>query len=137
MARPLRIEFSDALYPVTSRGNERRDIFLAEEDRLQFLDVLGDVSACFNGCCHAYCLMTNQDHLLVETPDANLSKRRPPPRELSDYAAHYPNTDRAMAEAYRRGGYSLQAIGAFFGVSRMTVSWTVKKIEAGCEERDV
>jgi REP element-mobilizing transposase RayT len=76
MARPLRLEFADALYHVTARGNERRNIFLGNinGDRAAFLEVLAATCERFNWTCHAYCLMTNHYHLLVETPDANLSK---------------------------------------------------------------
>jgi putative transposase len=76
MSRPLRLEFAGALYHVTARGNERRDIFLGniDDDRAAFLDVLTATAGRFNWICHAYCLMTNHYHLLVETPDANLSK---------------------------------------------------------------
>ena len=74
MARPLRIEFPSALYHVTSRGDRREPIFEDDEDRLKFLDVLAEVVGRFNWLCHAYCLMTNHYHLVVETPDGNLSK---------------------------------------------------------------
>ena len=74
MARPLRLEFAGALYHVTSRGDGRAAIFLADGDRRQFLDVLAGVWDRFNWTVHAYCLMTNHYHVLVETPDANLSK---------------------------------------------------------------
>jgi REP element-mobilizing transposase RayT len=74
MARPLRIEFSGALYHVTSRGDRREPIYEDDEDRLMFLGVLEEVVSRFNWVCHAYCLMTNHYHLVVETPDGNLSK---------------------------------------------------------------
>lgn len=74
MARPLRLEFPGALYHVTSRGDRREDIFLCDEDRLDWLDVLGMVCDRFNWVVHAYCQMTNHYHLLVETVDGNLSK---------------------------------------------------------------
>ncbi len=74
MARPLRIEFSGALYHVTSRGDRREAIFEDDEDRQIFLHTLAEVVERFNWLCHAYCLMTNHYHLLVETPDGNLSK---------------------------------------------------------------
>ena len=73
MARPLRIEFEGALYHVTSRGNKKEAIYLDDMDRLIFLEVLSDVCQRYNWVCHAYCLMTNHYHLLIETPDANLS----------------------------------------------------------------
>jgi len=73
MARPLRIEFPGALYHVTSRGNARQAIFIDDEDRGVFLDVLSMVVERFNWLCHAYCLMENHFHLLIETPEGNLS----------------------------------------------------------------
>lgn len=74
MARPLRIEFSGALYHVTSRGDRREPIFEDDEDRLKYLSILAEVVGRFNWDCHAYCLMTNHCHLVIETPDGNLSK---------------------------------------------------------------
>jgi len=74
MARPLRIEYEGAVYHVTSRGNAGEKIFLADRDRLGFLDVLGGVVSRFDWVCHAYCLMSNHYHLLIETPSANLSR---------------------------------------------------------------
>jgi putative transposase len=279
MARPLRIEFAGALYHVTARGNERRDIFFTDDDRRAFLATMEKVCGRFNWLCHAYCLMSNHYHLLVETPEANLSKgmrqlngvytqyvnrrharvghlfqgrfrgilvqkedyllelaryivlnpvragmvkdpdewpwssyrgtvgltkkadflctdwllsafgdrrrvatsafvrfvaegkqagspwndlknqiylgseqfveqmqqrirddqplqeipvrqRRPVERTLAYYAERYSSRDRAMAEAYGSGAYSMQEIGAYFGVGRMTVSRAVKKHES-------
>jgi putative transposase len=74
MARPLRIEYDGALYHVTSRGNERKAIFKNDGDRKLFLDTLAQVSRRFHWIAHAYCLMENHYHLVVETPDGNLSK---------------------------------------------------------------
>jgi len=74
MARPLRIEFPGAVYHVTSRGNRRKKIFRSDNDRIAFLSTLKDVVSDYNWICHAYCLMDNHYHLLIETPDGNLSK---------------------------------------------------------------
>jgi len=74
MARPLRIEFEGAVYHVTSRGNAREDIYLSDEDRIMFLDVLSYVVKRHEWICHAYCLMTNHYHLMIETPNKNLSR---------------------------------------------------------------
>jgi REP element-mobilizing transposase RayT len=74
MARPLRLEFPGALYHVTSRGDRCEAIYEEYGDRLSFLKVLGDVCETYNWVCHAYCLMGNHYHLLLETPDANLSR---------------------------------------------------------------
>ena len=74
MARPLRIEYEGALYHVTSRGNAGQRIFVDDEDWHAFLEILGDTVERFAWICHAYCLMSNHFHLLLETPDANLSR---------------------------------------------------------------
>lgn len=74
MARPLRIEFSGAVYHVTSRGDGREDIYAGEEDRKIWLETLGQVCERFNWAIHAYCQMGNHYHLLVQTPDGNLAK---------------------------------------------------------------
>ena len=286
MARPLRIEFAGALYHVTCRGNERADIFFTDDDRRAFLATLGKVCERFNWLCHAYCLMSNHYHLLVETPEGNLSKgmrqlngvytqhvnrkhgrvghlfqgrfkgilvereayllelaryivlnpvraglvkepeewpwssyratvglskhmgflytdgllsafagkrrraskayarfvaegtqgespwreltnqiylgsarfveqmqqhirndqplegipkrqRRPVARALGYYAKRYSSRDRAIAEAYRSGAYSMQEVGAYFGVGRMTVRRAVKKHEFSSDDAGV
>ncbi|MGE3296239.1 MAG: transposase [Porticoccaceae bacterium] len=80
MARPLRLEFPNAIYHVTARGNARSDIFLDGEDRELFLVCLGEVVTRFGWLCHAYCLMGNHYHLMIETPEVNLS--------LGTYSGH-------------------------------------------------
>lgn len=74
MSRPLRIELAGGLYHVTSRGDRREAIYRDDQDRMDWLAVLGEVCSRFNWRCHAYCEMTNHYHIVVETPDANLSK---------------------------------------------------------------
>ena len=74
MSRPLRLECPDALYHLTSRGDRREDIYEDDTDRRNFLEVLSSVIEQFNWECYAYCLMSNHYHLLVQTPEANLSK---------------------------------------------------------------
>ena len=74
MSRPIRIEFPDALYHVTARGDRREDIFEDDQDRGTFLSTLEQVIGQFNWICHAWCLMDNHYHLLIQTPDGNLSK---------------------------------------------------------------
>ena len=69
----LRIEYSWAVDHVTSRGKARRKIFTNEQDRENFFFVLGYVVIRYNWLYHAYCLMDNHYHLLIEMPDANLS----------------------------------------------------------------
>lgn len=73
MSRPLRIEFAGALYHITSRGNARQDIYADDADRERFLAVLAEACEQYRWRCHAYCLMSNHYHLLVETLEATLS----------------------------------------------------------------
>jgi putative transposase len=73
MARPLRIEYPGAIYHVTSRGNARHNIFLDDEDKTLFLSKLERATERYGFLFHSYCLMDNHYHLLLETPNANLS----------------------------------------------------------------
>ena len=72
MARPLRIEFAGATYHIMARGNQGRAIFDDNRDRLRFLETLGEACDKTGWRIHAYVLMGNHYHLLVETPEANL-----------------------------------------------------------------
>ncbi len=74
MSRPLRIEYPGALTHVTSPGNARADIVAGDGDRRLFLDVLGAVVERFARIRHAWCLMDDHDHPLVETPRATPSR---------------------------------------------------------------
>jgi len=72
MARALRIERAGAWYHVTSRGNERREIYRDEADRVHFCELLVEAVDRFRLVLHSYVLMDNHFHLLVETQEANL-----------------------------------------------------------------
>lgn len=72
MGRPLRIE-SPARLPCHQSGNAPKDIVADDRDRPQCLTMLAHVVGRYGGLCHAYCLMDNHYHLLVETPKPNLS----------------------------------------------------------------
>ena len=74
MVRPLRLEFAGALYHITARGNARQAIFNDDHDRKVFLEFLGREVTQQGWNCYAYCLMPNHYHLLIETPEPNLSK---------------------------------------------------------------
>ena len=73
MSRPLRITYPGALYHITARGNRKEDIFHDDRDREVFLEKLATTIKHHNWICHAYCLMCNHYHLLIETVEANLS----------------------------------------------------------------
>jgi REP element-mobilizing transposase RayT len=74
MARPLRIEFENALYHLTSRGNRRERIFVDDTDRHALLDTVGDGAERFDFAVLAYCLMDNHYHLVLQTRRANLGQ---------------------------------------------------------------
>lgn len=105
MARPLRIEYPGALYHVTSRGNARQPIFVDDGDRQVFIRHLGAVVEAHRWLLYAYCLMTNHYHLLVETPEPDLS------RGMRRLNGHYCQT---FNRRHRRVGHVLQ--GRFSGI---------------------
>jgi REP element-mobilizing transposase RayT len=72
MARKLRVEYSGAIYHVMNRGDRREPIFKDELDRRRFVETLGEACAKTSWEVHAYCLMENHFHLVLETPLANL-----------------------------------------------------------------
>lgn len=74
MARPLRIEYEGALYHVTARGNERRKIYFNKRDYEKFKKIIADAEEKYGILLHCYVLMGNHYHLIIETPEANLSK---------------------------------------------------------------
>lgn len=105
MARPIRIEYPGAVYYITSRGNANRPVFRDDQDRRDFLELLGLLVDRFKWRCHAYCLMNNHYHLLIETPKANLSQGM---RQLN--GIYTQNFNRR----YRRAGHVFQ--GRFKGI---------------------
>lgn len=74
MSRPLRIEYEGALYHIISRGNAKQDIFLDKRDRDRFLNILSDAHKRYDFIFYSYCLMKSHYHLLVETPEGNISR---------------------------------------------------------------
>jgi putative transposase len=99
MARPLRLEFAGALYHVTSRGGGREAIFRGDGGRLVFFEVLAGVCERLNWVIHAYCLMTNHYHLLIETPEGNLAKGM---RELNGvYAQRFNRIHRRVGHVFQ------------------------------------
>jgi putative transposase len=72
MSRKLRIEYPGAMYHVMNRGDQREDIFKDDQDRQKFLSTLGEACVKTEWQVHAYCLMRNHFHLVLETPQPNL-----------------------------------------------------------------
>ncbi|MBZ2189928.1 transposase [Alcanivorax sp. JB21] len=102
MARPLRIEFAGALYHVTARGNARADIYNDSADRHRFLNILTEVCKRCRWHCHAWCLMDNHYHLLVETGSATLSSGM---RQLNGIYSQYFNRRHQRAGHLFQGRY--------------------------------
>ncbi len=102
MARPLRIEYPGAFYHVTSRGNEQRDVFRSRRDREQFLSYLQSATERYGTVIHAYCLMSNHYHLLLETPEGNLSQIM---RHINGAYTTYFNVKRKRAGHLFQGRY--------------------------------
>ncbi len=129
--------------PQSARGDRREAIYRDDQDRLDWLTLLGEVCRRFNWRCHAYCEMTNHYHFVVETPDANFSKGM---RQLNGVYTQttnrrhglvghlfYPVRAEAMARAYQSGVYSMREIADDFGVHYSTVSRAVRRLENGIE----
>jgi len=74
MSRPLRIEYPGAIYHVTARANGRQQLFTNIKDGSYFAELLGREIAQHKWLCHAYCLLEDHYHLVIETPEANLGR---------------------------------------------------------------
>ena len=102
MARPLRIVFEGAFYHVTSRGNERKAVFKSKRDREKFLEYLESATERYAAVVHAYCLMDNHYHLLLETPAGNLPQIM---RHINGAYTTYFNVKRARSGHLFQGRY--------------------------------
>jgi REP-associated tyrosine transposase len=102
MARPLRIEYPGAFYHVTSRGNEQKDVFKSKRDREKFLEYLATATERYGAVIHAYCLLSNHYHLLLETPEGNLSQIM---RHINGAYTTYFNVKRKRAGHLFQGRY--------------------------------
>ena len=72
MARKLRVQYPGAIYHLMNRGDRREPIFKDDADRARFLETLGQCCTKTDWQVHAWCLMNNHFHLVIETPKANL-----------------------------------------------------------------
>ena len=99
MARPLRIEYAGAWYHVMNRGRRQDNIFSDRKDFEAFLVTLQEASEIFNFKVAAYCLMTNHYHLLVQTPNGNLSRAM---RQINGvYTQRYNRRHRVDGQLFR------------------------------------
>jgi len=109
MGRPLRITYSGAHYHVTSRGNEQKDIFKNRRDREKFIQYLESSVTRYGAIVHAYCLMSNHYHLLLETREANLPEIM---RHINGAYTNYYNTKRKRVGHLFQGRYKAVLIEA-------------------------
>ena len=109
MGRPLRIEYPGAHYHVTARGNEQKDVFKNQKDREQFLAYLESAVVRYGAVIHAFCLMNNHYHLLLETPSGNLSQIM---QHINGAYTNYFNTKRKRSGHLFQGRYKAILIEA-------------------------
>lgn len=107
MARPLRILYENAWYHVMNRGAGKKNVFRNDIQRAIFLELLDECNKAFNVEIHAYCLMDNHYHLLISTPDANLSRVM---RHLNGVYTQQYNRMMKTDGALFRGRYNAQLI---------------------------
>lgn len=102
MTRPLRIEFPGAWYHVMNRGAPRKSVFHTDKQFLLFLDLLDEATGRFGIEVHAYCLMKNHYHLIIHTPEGNLSRAM---RHIDGVYTQRYNLDQRVDGPLFRGRY--------------------------------
>lgn len=128
MARPLRIEYPGALYHVTSRGNEQKDVYKNRRDREQFLSYLESAAERYGAIIHAWCLMSNHYHLLLETPGGNLSQIM---RHINGAYTTYFNVKRKRAGHLFQGRYKAILVDADAYVAELSRYIHLNPVRAG------
>lgn len=128
MARPLRIEYSGAFYHVTSRGNEQKDVFKSQRDREKFLSYLESAVVRYGAVIHAFCLMSNHYHLVLETPVGNLSQIM---RHVNGAYTTYFNVKRKRAGHLFQGRYKAILVEADEYAAELTRYIHLNPVRAG------
>ena len=108
MAGALKITFPGAFYYVTSRGNERKNVFKSKADGLKFLEYLESATLRYEAVIHTYCLMDTHYHLLLETPSGNLPQIM---RHINGAYTTYFNVKRARSGHLFQGRYKAILVG--------------------------
>jgi putative transposase len=132
MARPLRVDFAGALHHVMSRGNERQPIVRDDADRQRRVDWLRRTVERYGWRLHAFVLMTNHDHLFLETPEANLGSGM---QFLNgSYTSYFNRRHRRVGHLFqgRFRGHLIEEEGHFLEVSRYI---HLNPVRAGLVER--
>lgn len=132
MSRPLRIEYPGAFYHVTSRGNEQKVIFKSQKDREKFLAYLESAVTRYGAVIHAYCLMSNHVHLLLETPGGNLSQIM---RHINGAYTTYFNVKRKRAGHLFQGRYKAILVEADEYATELSRYLHLNPVRAGMTSR--
>ena len=132
MSRPLRIEFAGAYYHVTSRGNERKEIFKSRRDREKFLEYLESSTQRYGAVIHCYCLMGTHYHLLIETPHGNLSQIM---RHINGAYTTYYNVKRQRAGHLFQGRYKAILVEADSYATELSRYIHLNPVRAGIVSR--
>lgn len=132
VARPLRIEYPGAFYHVTARGNEKKDIFKSRKDREKFLAYLESATQRYGAVIHAYCLMSNHYHLLLETPHGNLSQIM---KHINSSYTTYYNVKRKRAGHLLQGRYKAILIEADEYLCELSRYMHLNPLRAGMVEK--
>ena len=128
MARPLRIIYPGAFYHVTSRGNEKKDVFKNRRDREKFLEYFESATERYGAIIHAYCLMNNHFHLFLETPAGNLSQIM---RHIIGAYTTYFNTKRKRSGHLFQGRYKAILVEAGEYAAELTRYIHLNPVKAG------
>ena len=132
MARPLRISYPGAFYHITARGNEKKDIYKNDRDRIKFLEYLASATERYGARIHAYCLMSNHYHLLLETPDGNLSEIM---RHINGAYTTYFNIKRGRSGHLLQGRYGAFVVDADEYAEELSRYIHLNPVNAGLVER--
>ena len=134
MSRPLRIEYANAWYHVINRGRRRERVFDSKDDCCLFIDILHEAIELFALRVSAFCLMPNHYHLLVQTPDANLSRCM---RHINGvYTQRFNSKHSVDGQLGAFWGDALKTIGEQFGIDNYSsVSNVIVKIQDKIKKR--
>ncbi|WP_305041538.1 REP-associated tyrosine transposase [Geoalkalibacter sp.] len=132
MARSLRINYPGAFYHVTSRGNERRDVFKGQRDREKFLSYLESAVFRYGAVVHCWCLMGNHYHLLVETPEGNLPQIM---RHINGAYTTYFNAKRKRSGHLFQGRYKAWLVEADVYALELSRYMHLNPVRAGLVSR--
>lgn len=132
MGRPLRIEYPGAHYHVTTRGNERKEVFKSQRDREKFLTYFESAVTRYGATIHAFCLMSNHYHLLIETPCGNLSQVM---QHINGAYTNYFNTKRKRSGHLFQGRYKAILIEADEYATELSRYIHLNPVRAGMVKR--